>query len=448
MLANQPSPQTKWCPRCERHVTIVDFTRNRARADGFGSRCKPCANRAGRAKHATTVAKRVASELRPGEEWRAIPGFAKYEASTHGRIRNVRNKTLLVACVQNGYQVNSLIDDRGHSRNIKFHRVVAQTFLPNALGHATVNHRDKNRLNNRVENLEWASHAEQIQHQLTVHPPPRPRKGRTLGTADLTDLPGETWAPVAEDPSRFVSTHGRIKYQPRGTRGGAYRIGVGHKSPCGYLQTSIKRNHADTRSKIAVHILVATAFVTRPVGATVVNHKDGDKTNNHAANLEWVTRSENSQHAHDTNLIKRKRAVVQLSKEGHEVARYASLKDAAGATGVPSTGIGRALNDRWRQCGGFHWVDLETFIRTPQVAATTLVKRPAHVLCKVVRQLDRVTGAELARFESVIHAMRHLQRERPTLSLKGKANIASCATGVRQSAYGYAWAYADLATVA
>src|SRR5574338_478547 len=49
--------------------------------------------------------------------------------------------------------------------------------------------------------------------------------------------------------------------------------------------------------RYTVHQLVASAFCRRPDGATTVDHLDGDKTNNHAANLEWVTLSENHRRA-------------------------------------------------------------------------------------------------------------------------------------------------------
>ena len=57
--------------------------------------------------------------------------------------------------------------------------------------------------------------------------------------------------------------------------------------------------------QITVHKLVATAFIENPNQLPQVNHKDGDKTNNAADNLEWVDNSGNQQHALATGLMRK-----------------------------------------------------------------------------------------------------------------------------------------------
>ncbi len=68
----------------------------------------------------------------------------------------------------------------------------------------------------------------------------------------------------------------------------------------GYYIVSLRKNNKTYN--MYIHQAVAKAFVPKREGCPIVNHKDGDKTNNRAENLEWVTYHENNQHAYDTKL--------------------------------------------------------------------------------------------------------------------------------------------------
>lgn len=77
---------------------------------------------------------------------------------------------------------------------------------------------------------------------------------------------------------------------------------VPHRNSSGYLRVSM--NLTGKNREYFIHRLVAQCFVDNPENKPVVNHKDGDKSNNHFSNLEWVTSSENSKHAFRSGLSK------------------------------------------------------------------------------------------------------------------------------------------------
>lgn len=69
----------------------------------------------------------------------------------------------------------------------------------------------------------------------------------------------------------------------------------------GYYQIVMVDNFKNRITR-KVHRLVAETFIPNPENKPTVNHKDGNKANNHIDNLEWTTYSENQQHAYDIGL--------------------------------------------------------------------------------------------------------------------------------------------------
>lgn len=135
----------------------------------------------------------------------------------------------------------------------------------------------------------------------------------------------------------------------------------------GYLQVGLSKLG---KTKIfMIHRLVAKVFVENNDSKNniAVNHIDGNKTNNYASNLEWVTYSENQKHAYKNGLNrwspgkgKPMKSVIQLDKTTNEiVAIHNSIGDAKRAVcAKSSSSISRCCKDtnKHRIAYGFKWI--------------------------------------------------------------------------------------------
>lgn len=122
-------------------------------------------------------------------------------------------------------------------------------------------------------------------------------------------MKGEIWHKCEVPYTRYeVSNQGRVRnahtglvLRPKKRRNGYLQIGLWYKGQ---------------RKAYLVHDLVATAFVEGWREGLEVNHKNGVKSDNRAENLEWVTHSQNHQHARDVLLLEVK-PVALLDERGH-----------------------------------------------------------------------------------------------------------------------------------
>lgn len=97
----------------------------------------------------------------------------------------------------------------------------------------------------------------------------------------------------------------------------------------GYLRVNLNTPEGPKRYKsLLLHRIVALAFLPTEDTDLEVNHKDGDKTNCAAKNLEWVNRAENVQHSHDTGLHPATIRVVAKNCNTGEVFTYPSVASA------------------------------------------------------------------------------------------------------------------------
>lgn len=104
------------------------------------------------------------------EEWRPIAEYkGLYEVSNLGRVRNIKtHKLVMQSVVVSGYKRVTLYKENKPKTKL-VHRLVAETFLPNPNNLMIVNHKDGNKLNNIVTNLEWCTQSYNTSYHYNGH---------------------------------------------------------------------------------------------------------------------------------------------------------------------------------------------------------------------------------------------------------------------------------------
>jgi hypothetical protein len=105
------------------------------------------------------------------EQWKIIEEAENYEVSNLGNVRNiVTNKILKGRISAGGYpQVSIKIDAEGRFKNRYIHRLVALYWIDNPDNKEQVNHKDGNKMNNVIDNLEWVTSSENLLHKSKLY---------------------------------------------------------------------------------------------------------------------------------------------------------------------------------------------------------------------------------------------------------------------------------------
>lgn len=103
-----------------------------------------------------------------GRIWRPVSDYeGLYEVSNYGEVRRTDGTMMQGNINSYGYRVVRLTKN-GRPKDKKVHRLVALAFIPTVSGKDFVNHKDGDKLNNYVENLEWVTRGENNRHAATI----------------------------------------------------------------------------------------------------------------------------------------------------------------------------------------------------------------------------------------------------------------------------------------
>lgn len=181
----------------------------------------------------------------------------------------------------------------------------------------------------------------------------------------------EMWVDVLGYEGLYkVSNLGRVKSLDRVSRDGRTRRGriiSTKENNRGYAQVHLCKN-GSCKMKL-LHRLVAEAFIQNPNNLPQVNHKDEDKSNNCAINLEWCTNLYNRRYGtgyqrsvdgHDYKKISdaNKKPVIQYDLKMNEICRWPSVLEAVKSVGKDhrsSSYISRACSGKRNQAYGYVW---------------------------------------------------------------------------------------------
>lgn len=272
--------------------------------------------------------------------------LTSYFITKDGRLFNKATNNWYKGIIRAGYRSYDLRHkNKRYSRQA--HRLVAEAFIPNPNNLPIVNHKDGNKLNNTIDNLEWMTAADNLNHayKTGLKVKTNGKESRIKYDKDLND---EIWKPY-KNTIYMISNKGRA----RNTR--TNNIMKGKIRADGYVEWCLTIDHK--KHSYMAHRLIYETFYGPIDKDMVINHIDGNRINNQLDNLEQITQSENVIHGIYINRSNsRIRPVGKYTLEGELLQVYPSCAEAARQNiGCYSNRISMVCNDKKKTHKGFIW---------------------------------------------------------------------------------------------
>ena len=240
-----------------------------------------------------------------GEELAAIDGYdGVYVVSSHGRVFSTRHPDGLRQLKLHASKKGGLKAVL-NGKMLRVDHLVAKCFCVEDYGSdMMLEHINGDINDNRAINLRWIKRVEPL--NASNHARPHVLSSEQVDAIQKRWLAGEGIGCIAKDFGVSYSTAYKCIDGLVRDNGRVYSTGRGRRNPkiiaptinrSGYKRVHLADGDGHGRT-FAVHRLVAAAFCDGYDELhCIVNHKDGDPSNNHADNLEWCTAKENTQHA-------------------------------------------------------------------------------------------------------------------------------------------------------
>lgn len=271
-----------------------------------------------------------------------IPNYENYYIYDNGDVLNTStNKMLKGSIGEHGYKYYRL-SKNNKKKMFYAHRLVAEMFIENPNNLLIVNHKDGNKLNNNIDNLEWVSQTDNMKHAYKTNLIAQVSKHNYY----KEDLEGEEWKKVP-NLHYSVSTFGRVRNDD------TYLL-LKPSLVCGYHKVRLSQD--GVIYDITIHKLVYMVFNnidTIPKGY-VIDHIDANKLNNKLSNLQLITLSENVNNAlyvQKTNSSCK--PVEQLTLDGKHINSFKSCAEAARQLGLDNSTISKVCRGINKTHGGF-----------------------------------------------------------------------------------------------